>query len=441
MILLVALAIAVVFAQRSQMISQLDAQLESAAPLHRPGPRLDGFDAAPPPEVVPETDQDQPISDIYIAGVLADGTVDVVVQGQLLESTPDVSALTATARSAPQLTTVDSVDGSTRFRVRSELDAEGVLRIIALPMSDVEDTLRQLVVTFLLVGALIFATLAAVAWSIFRLGLRPISEVTDAAQAITAGERDRRAPELADGTEADQLAQSFNLMLDQRDDAEDKLRRFVSDASHELRTPLTSIRGYLDLYSAGAFPETEQLDDAVRRMSAESSRMSNLVENLLQLARLDEEQTLDRGPTDLAKLIEDVVSNSRASYPNRKIEALTGVETIVASVDRAKVQQLLAGLVDNALTHAPDASVRVHIDEQPGAVKLVVADNGPGMTAEDARLIFDRFYRGDSSRVRTIGGSGLGLAIAKSIAEAHDGTIELETSPGKGCRFIVTLPR
>lgn len=438
MVLLIGLAVAVVFRQRDQMISQLDAQLESAAPLNRARP-LDRGELPPPASPEFGDPSEQPISDIFIASIALDGTVDVAIQGQLLETTPDLSEISVSG--GRQIETVHAVDGSTRFRVLAELDDQGVVRVIALSMTDVDDTTRQLVVAFLVVGALILGTLIAMAYAILRLGLRPISEVTSAAQAIKAGERDRRAPELPPTTEAGQLAESFNLMLDQRDAAEDKLRQFVSDASHELRTPLTSIRGYLDLYAAGAFAEPEQLDDVVRRMTDESTRMSGLVETLLQLARLDEQGGLELVPTDLRTIIDDVISNSRAAHPDREIEALTSMDNIVVPIDAPKIQQLLGGLVDNAVTHGPDASVRIHVEPLGHEVKIVVADNGPGMSSDDANSAFDRFYRGDRSRARTRGGSGLGLAIAKAIAEAHSGSIDLATAPGEGCRFTVTLPR
>ncbi len=230
-------------------------------------------------------------------------------------------------------------------------------------------------------------------------------------------------------------------MLDQRDDAEDTLRRFASDASHELRTPLTSIRGYLDLYAAGGFREPGQLDDAVRRMQGEATRMSDLVEQLLQLARLDEAQELDVTSVDLGRLVRDVVANARAGHPDREISVTAPADgEAEVRVDDDRMHQLVAVLVDNALTHAPDAAIEVSARSSPDGLVIVVADDGPGLDQEDADHVFTRFYRSASSRSRTNGGSGLGLAIAHSIAEAHGGSIALRTALGEGCEFTVQIP-
>ncbi len=218
---------------------------------------------------------------------------------------------------------VDSVDGSTEFRVLVEpLGADGGAVAIALPLTDVDDSIRQLIVTLALLAIFVAAVLALLAWWIARLGLRPISNMTSAATAIAAGDREHRVPNLDERTEAGQLAAAFNQMLDQRDGAEDRLRRFVSDASHELRTPLTSISGYLDLYTQGGFREDGQLDDVIRRMRSEADRMTGLVESLLQLARMDEGQPLERSPVDVAALVTDVVTDGRAAHPERRIDAV-----------------------------------------------------------------------------------------------------------------------
>ena len=301
--------------------------------------------------------------------------------------------------------------------------------------------MRNLAVAFVVVALLVAAVLALVAWWIVRLGLRPISAMTETARSISRGDRSERAPEIDERTEAGQLATAFNVMLDQRDEAEDTLRRFASDASHELRTPLTSIRGYLDLYTAGAFRVPDQLDDAVRRMRDEAQRMNDLVEQLLQLARLDEAGELHRTPVDLGHLIRDVVANARAGHAGRNIVVDAPADgAVVVPVDHGRMTQLLTVLVDNALTHAPDATVDVNARSAPERLVIVVADDGPGLDQDDAAHVFGRFYRPVSSRSRTNGGSGLGLAIAQTIAEAHGGNITLRTAPGEGCEFTVEIP-
>ncbi|MDJ0767555.1 MAG: HAMP domain-containing sensor histidine kinase [Ilumatobacter sp.] len=428
----------VVVVQRDQLIEQLDRRLEAIIPLN-PAPRPNDGEPRPlPPE---PADPERPISDLFVAAVSGEGEVDAIVVGQLLDSPPDLASVGDV--SARTFEFADSTNGSTRFRVLVEPNALGDLLVIALPSTDVDDTVQGLIVTFVLGAAVIAAVLGLLAWWVDRLGVRPISAMTDIAGALAAGDRGQRAPELDRRTEAGRLAEAFNDMLDQRDEAEDRLRQFVSDASHELRTPLTSIRGYLDLYEQGAFREQDQLDDVVRRMSSESNRMTGLVDSLLHLARLDEQQPLAREPVDVAALLTDVVADAHAAHPDRAIEVEPpgSGAALVAALDRNRTQQLLAGLVDNALTHAPDATVRLRATGSSTEIVVVVADDGPGLADEQAAHVFERFYRGDKARSRTTGGSGLGLAIARSIAAAHGGTIELTTAPGEGCEFAVRLPR
>ncbi len=273
-----------------------------------------------------------------------------------------------------------------------------------------------------------------------RLGLRPIRRLTETADAIAAGDRTQRAGEADPRTEAGKLAHAVNVMLDERDADEERRRRFVADASHELRTPLTSIRGYLDLYSDGRFTEAAQVDDMVRRMSRETSRMQDLAGDLLLLANLDEHRALRHDEVDLARLMDDVAHDARAVQPGRDISVDVPGSPVVVTGDLFRLQQAVGALVDNALTHTTvDVHIRLVVRPVPNGVEMVVADNGPGLTQADAERVFDRFYRGDESRSRRAGGSGLGLAIAQSIVEAHGGTIELDTGPGRGCRFTIRL--
>ncbi len=438
--------IAVVASQRDQLTDQLDRRLEAIVPLDRGGPPGPGPapDGAPSPDEVGEVrdlgEPAAPISDVYIAEVTAGGDVTELVVGQLLETTPDVSSVTVDFGERRTFVSVDGVDGSTRFRVLAEPSPTGVTVVFAIPSTDVDETVDRLILTFALAALGIATLLGVLAWWVVRLGLRPISTVAETAHAVAEGDRERRAPELDERTEAGELAAAFNIMLDQRDAAEDRLRRFASDASHELRTPLTSIRGYLDLYAAGGFREEGQLDDVVRRMQDEAGRMGVLVEDLLQLARYDEGQQLALAPVDVAAVVTDVVANASVANRQRSITSDVPDGGVTAMVDRDRITQLVVLLVDNALTHAPDATVQVRASSTADEVRIEVVDDGPGMDAESADQVFTRFFRGDASRTRETGGSGLGLAIAQSITEAHGGSIELQTAPGEGCRFEVVLP-
>ncbi len=433
-------ALAIVIGQRDFMIDQLDTRLELVRPLANPRGLL-----PPPGPAEPDTESAPPISDLYVAAVAADGSVTVISSGQLLQDEPDLSRLESGLPVAPTFLTVAGKTSTTDFRVLvtpGGTDNPDTL-VVAIPLDDITKTMSRLIFTFLAVGLLIVATLGSVGWWVIRLGLQPIAEVTETADAIAGGDRDKRAPERTESTEAGRLAKALNVMLDQRDAAEDRLREFVSDASHELRTPLTSIRGYLDVYAAGGFRADGDLDDVVRRMQAESLRMSVLVEDLLTLASLDEKRSLARSPIDIGLLVRDAADNARVTQPERTI-VVSGPEpgALTFDGDASLIQQVIAGLVDNALIYTPpEAKIELSVHDLGDTVEISVSDDGPGMSSDAAAKAFDRFYRGDHSRSRQNGGSGLGLAIAQSIVKAHGGTLDVVTSPGHGCTFTIRLAR
>jgi two-component system OmpR family sensor kinase len=304
-----------------------------------------------------------------------------------------------------------------------------------------------------------------------RNSLRPLTEVERTAAAIAAGDLSQRVPAGDDRTEVGRLATALNGMLsrieygfraqqaseEQARASETRMRRFVADASHELRTPLTSIRGFAELYRQGAVGTPEETARLMQRIESEGARMGVLVEDLLQLARLDQQRPLTLGPVDLAELAGDAVHDARAVQPDRPItlhldEALSEVPVVLG--DEARLRQVVGNLVTNALVHTPPtAPVTVSVSDEPaptegtadgddgGVVVLRVSDQGPGMAPEDAARVFERFYRADPSRVRTAGGTGLGLAIVSALVHAHGGTVYLDTAPGRGATFTVRLPR
>lgn len=222
------------------------------------------------------------------------------------------------------------------------------------------------------------------------------------------------------------------------------MRRFVADASHELRTPLAGIRGFAELHRMGALPDT---DRAMDRIEAEAVRMGGLVEDLLMLARLDEERPLDPAPMDLRTLAVDALHDLTALDPGRPV-SLTGPDGTGAPQpapvlgDEARLRQVVTNLVGNAVKHTPSGTaVRIGVGSVDGRCLLEVSDQGPGLTADQAGQVFERFYRVDASRSRGEGGgAGLGLAIASALVHAHGGTLVLETTPGSGAAFRVELP-
>ncbi len=428
-------------AQRSQLYSQIDDRLLATPlpPEARARPVLSVGDAsARSAEPAPDTES---ISDLFIAVFRPDGTLRPLTEGQLLDDRPDVGPLLEAGAADKEIITTGGINGTSTFRALFIPATETTLdTIVAVPIDDVDDTVRQLAYTFIAITAVVLVVLVLVASWLTRFGLRPIIAITEVSEAISEGERNRRVDIYNPTTEAGRLGTAFNVMLDERDAGEQRLREFVSNASHELRTPLTSIRGYLDLHEAGGFRRPGELDDAIRRLRVEAERMNILVEDLLVLAKFDEDQPLDITTFDVGAVVSDVAASALAGRPDRHIDVDVAGDCEVRA-DRFRLHQALAALVDNAIRHTPDdANVRIIVEDTVNAVEISVADTGPGLTQTEAARVFDRFTRGDQSRARRTGGSGLGLSISQTIIRAHGGDISLEAAPGDGATFTVALP-
>jgi two-component system OmpR family sensor kinase len=327
----------------------------------------------------------------------------------------------------------------------------------ARSLDDVDGTVSQLVVIETSVGIVVLLLLGSLGYLMVRTSLRPLAHVEATAAAIAAGDLSRRVPERDPRTEVGRLARAFNAMLGHIEAAfsareqseaaarasEERMRRFVADASHELRTPLTSIRGFAELYRQGAVREPADVARVMGRVEAEAQRMGVLVDDLLLLARLDQQRPLERTPVDLAALAADAVHDARAVAPDRPISLRVhpADRPPVVLGDEARLRQVVANLVSNAIMHTPAATqVEVTVSVLPAAVEVQVRDSGPGMPAEDAARVFERFYRADPSRTRAHGGTGLGLSIVAALVAAHGGTVDVDTAPGEGASFRVRLP-
>jgi two-component system, OmpR family, sensor kinase len=336
-------------------------------------------------------------------------------------------------------------DGSTRFRVRATPIQVGGTLVIAIPLTELTNTVRRLFAIEAFVSIAVLALAAALASWFVRAGLRPLEDMGETAGAIAAGDLSRRV-EPADGTsEVGRLGAALNAMLaqieaafDERRASEARLRRFVADASHELRTPITSIRGYAELFRRGADTRPEDLATSMSRIEAEAERMGVLVDDLLLLARLDQGRPLAREPVDVVTLAREAIDAARAIDPGRTITLDTPVHAVVTG-DAGRLRQVLDNLIENARVHTlAGTQTTITVRQMPDAVSLSVADDGPGMNADVAARAFERFYRGDPARARSTGGAGLGLSIVAAIVEAHGGAVRVTDAPGT--EIEVALP-
>ncbi len=318
--------------------------------------------------------------------------------------------------------------------------------VIARPDSAVGSQVRGLVAAELITGSVLLALLAVGGRWLISRGLAPLDRMASTADMITSrGDLTARMPDPGDHAEAGRLAAAINTMLDRiqqafgaRWESEQKVRQFAADASHELRTPLTTIRGYAELYRQGALEE-DRLPNAMRRIEQEADRMSSLVAELLELARLDRNSSLDLTETNLSALVADAVADAKAVEPGRPVSARTPASLVVVA-DEPRIRQVLANLLGNVREHtSPDTPAAVRLSQAGQGALLEVTDSGQGMDAEAAARAFDRFYRGGHNG-NDGHGSGLGLSIVQAIAAAHDGHAMLKSAAGVGTSVQVWIP-
>lgn len=335
--------------------------------------------------------------------------------------------------------TVSGVTDRVRLVVAPLTDQRSA--VVAVSMAPVEAAAGRLALTLALAWLALAAMAGLVGYWVDRLGLRPIARVTSAAEAFTAVEPFPHPVDEGDpATEAGRLAHAFNAMVARTHSGQEQLKRFVADASHELRTPLTTLRGYSALYSQGALTDPAQVDDAMRRINSEAARMSRIVEDLLDLAALDQGRAMVRTQVPVGAVLADIAADLRATDPDRpvRVEVAEGLQV---PADEDRLRQAITVLTSNARRYSPaDSEIVLRASRTAGGVRLEVVDRGRGIPAEALPRIFDRFYRVDHAEPRGAQGSGLGLAIVAAIVTGHGGRYGVSSTLGQGSTFWFELP-
>jgi two-component system OmpR family sensor kinase len=425
-------------------LQQIDQQLKTAAPVVGAFDRPSAGQAPDATLIRPPTSTQFPansnrISEFYIAVVT--GTKRDVLFTPLdgKSSVPRLPSTSSSTGHPVTVSTVDSRSGSERWRaILITSPNQPTKLLVAASLAQVDSTASRLRLAAIGAGVIVLGVLLAAGFWVGRLGLRPIAEVTEVADAIAAGNRSRRVVGTSGKTEAAHLARAINVMLDEQQSAEARLRQFIADASHELRTPVSVILGVTDLWRQGALRAGDASDDAMRRVGQSGRRMGGLVEDLLLLAHLDDGRPIQLKPVDLEPLLHDAIHDAAATDPLRSI-TLEVSGGVVVMGDEIALRQVIANLVTNSLRHTPrQAAITIRAFAAGNRVTLDVVDSGPGMTANEASKAFDRFWRADASRTRS--GTGLGLAIVAGIVAAHDGNVTLDSGRDRGTTVTVRLP-
>jgi len=432
---------------RGYLINRIDTQL------HNFGGAVSRILSHPPPRLWPRPNRPQLPTSFLLEVVDAGGQVHVTPGSVHGTSPPRLTPAELHGPSSP----FTAAGGSGHlWRVLVRPLPGGAHAVIAISLDDVESTVGQLEIADAVAGAAAVALLACVGFALIRASLAPLTKIEDTAAAIAAGDLSRRIAHPAENTEVGRLASALNAMLGRIEsayrareageararDSEDRMRRFVADASHELRTPLTSVRGLAEFYlQQGETASPAEVTRLMTGIQAEAARMGRLVDDLLLLARFDEDRPLDTHPVDLASVAAEAVRSARAVQPGRPVTLLAAPEPVIVTADAARLRQIIDNLVSNAMQHTPAGTpVTVTVAAGPGHGQLTVADTGPGMPAEQAARVFERFYRTDRARNRASGGTGLGLSIVAALVAAHGGTVTVDTAPGHGASFGVQLP-
>jgi two-component system, OmpR family, sensor kinase len=422
--------VAVALAQRQYVLAQVDARVTS----------LVGDTKALVAVANKADDGNQAavslLSEAYVGILRADGRLRTVTAP--LGDPTLTPRLVGNERDAGPVTRTTSAGVTERVRV--EVASLGGQRyvVVAVSMAPVEQATTRLTIALGLAWTLVAVAALLVGYWVDRLGLRPIAQLTQAAAGVTAS-GGRTAVQVAVAnpeTEAGQLGQAFNTMVATAAEGQEQLRRFVADAGHELRTPLTTLQGYSALYAAGGLTQEGAVDDAMRRINAEASRMNRIVADLLELASLGDRSSLVLAAVDVAGMLNDVADDLSVREPDRLVQVSVDAGC-AALADEDRLRQAVTALVENAVKYSePGSPVSLQAQLRGSGVRVQVIDAGCGIPTAEVGRVFDRFYRASAAGP---GGSGLGLAIVAAIIAAHGGTYGVESEVGVGSTFWVEL--
>ncbi|WP_327700206.1 sensor histidine kinase [Streptomyces sp. NBC_00459] len=462
------MALATVYVQRAYLLGDLDQRVTDAANRSQGGLQRRTGSAT---DLGFLNERGQPAGTVA-ARFSGEGSDAEVIAAEVVTADGLQRTLTAAQRAALDGITTDgslhtrTIPGLGTYRVTA-IGGDGVPVLAGLPMGDVQRMINRLVVVEAAIAVVSLGVAGCVSAVVIRRRLRPLDRVAATAVEVSRVPLDRgevagltRVPayDTDPGTEPGQVGAALNRMIDhvesslaERQRGEVRMRRFLADASHELRTPLASIAGYAELMSGGEVVRGLEPDQAWRRVSAQSARMTGLVEDLLLLARLDEGRPLRSAPVNLATLVAEAVWDARAAGADHdwQLSLRLGGPSTPATVvgDAERLHQVVANLLANARVHTPAGTRVTVVVEATDTHRVIrVRDDGPGIPPALLPTVFERFTRADASRSRSRpdrdgdgGGSGLGLAIATAITEAHGGRIDVRSEPG-GTEFTVTLP-
>ncbi len=442
---------------KSALISKIDQQLSGTVPFIQrrlkpglagpvgPG-RFSGFNGpGKPPAPALSLPADS------IAGIIEPNSLTIRTISLFGEQNPvpNLNISTRSTAQQPGQYYFDQVasDGSSYRVLLVNFSPNRPLYFVAIPLSQTNSQLQLLLLTEEFTGIAIAGALSIVLLQILKRGLAPLESIAKTADKISSGDLSLRVATESRYSEMSRVGRAINSMLEtiegafkERNATEDKLRKFVADASHELRTPLTSIMGYADLFKLGAKNSPSDLETLMSRISKESQKMKVLVEDLLLLARLDEERDPNTTEVEMAVVASELCDDFASLNKDRRIQfTTTGSAKVLGN--ELLLRQAISNLLTNAVKYTPaGTSIEVEVDEIPreNTCRLRVSDYGPGLNQNGLEHSFDRFWQDDTSRSNQ--GVGLGLSIVKGVVETHNGKVSVKNLPRGGACFEISLP-